>query len=110
MTEEYAVIYSPEAKEDLFSIYRYIAHDLFEPKIAENQVNRIRNSIKKLGVLPERHKLVDWEPWSSLGTRSFVIDNFIVYYLVNQDYKFVSIIRILYGGRNVEAINRSNTI
>ena len=104
MTEKYNIIYFPEAKEDLKNIYRYIAIDLYEPKIAENQVNRIRDSIKKLNSLPERHQLVEWEPWSSLGVRHYPVDNFVVYYLINEELKIVAIIRIFYGGRNIDQI------
>ena len=104
MNDKYNVIYFPEAKEDLRNIYRYIAIDLFEPKIAENQVNRIRDSIKKLNSLPERHQCVEWEPWCSLGMRHYSVDNFVVYYLVKKELKIVAVVRIFYGGRNIEQI------
>ena len=101
---DYTVTFSPAAKEDLKSIYRYIAIDLVEPSIALNQVNRIRKSIKSLNQFPDRHQAVDWEPWSSMGMRFMPVDNYIVYYLVNNDIQTVMIVRIFYGGRNVEGI------
>ena len=104
MTDTFSVVYSQEAKYDLRNVYRYIAFELIEPKIAEKQVNRIRDKIKKLDRLPERHQQVEWEPWASLGMRYFVIDNYVVYYLVNLNHKFVTIVRIFYGGRNIETI------
>lgn len=45
MTEDYKVIYSPAAKDDLRSIYRYIGFDLLEPGVAKAQVDRIRDMI-----------------------------------------------------------------
>ena len=104
MTDTFSVIYSQEAKDDLRNVYRYIAFELIEPKIAENQVNRIRDNIKKLDSLPERHQLVEWEPWSSLGVRHYPVDNFVVYYLIKEELKIVAIIRIFYGGRNINQI------
>jgi addiction module RelE/StbE family toxin len=104
MTERYQVIYSPVAKEDLRGIYRYIAFNLLEPEIAGNQVNRIRECIRKLDVFPQKHQKVTWEPWSSVGMRHIPVNNFIVYYLVNDEHKLVTVIRILYGGRNAEQI------
>lgn len=104
MTENYNVIYSPDAKEDLKSLYRYIAFNLVEPAIAEKQVNRIRKSIKKLNRFPQKHQEVSWEPWSSMGMKYVPVDNYVVYYLVNDDSRLVTIVRIFYGGRNVEDI------
>jgi len=102
MKDRYRVIYSPTAKEDLFGIYRYIAFDLLEPKIAADQVNHIRDCIRNLDVFPKKHQEVTWEPWSSIGMRYVPVNNYVVYYLVNDDHKLVTIIRIFYGGRNVE--------
>ena len=104
MTDKYQVIYAPMAKDDLRGLYRYIAFELVEPKIAEKQVNRIRESIKKLDRFPKKHQEVTWEPWSSMGMRYLPVNNYVVYYLVNDDHKTVTIIRIFYGGRNVEEI------
>lgn len=58
MTDRYKVIYSPAAKNDLRGIYRYIAFELLEPKIAADQVNRIREIYRKLDVFPEKYKVV----------------------------------------------------
>ena len=95
------------AREDLRGIFRYIAYELLEPKIAEKQVNRIRGSVNKLAVFPKKHQEVSWEPWSSMGLRYLPVDNYVVYYLVNDDHKTVYIIRIFYGGRNIQEISGS---
>lgn len=104
MTDRYQITYAPMAKEDLLSIYRYIAFDLFEPKTAEKQVNRIRDCIRKLDVFPRKHQEVLWEPWSSMGMRYVSVNNYIVYYLVEDDHNLVTIIRIFYSGRYIEQI------
>ena len=102
MSKTYQVIYSPAAKDDLRGIYRYIAFELFEPIIAEKQVNRIREQIKKLDMFPKKHRKVSWEPWRTMGMRYMPVDNYVVYYLVNDDNLVVTIIRVFYGGRDVE--------
>ena len=61
------IIYSPESLDDLINIYSYISSVLLEPEIAENQVNRIRKTIRKLDQMPMRHRIVDWEPWILSG-------------------------------------------
>lgn len=71
---------------------------------ATGQVNRIRDAIRKLNTLPERHEVVDWEPWNSIGMHKFPVDNYIVFYLVDSQNMIVTVNRILYGGRNIEQI------
>ena len=58
--EKYTVIYSPEAMDDLRSIYSYIAFKLKEPDIAKKLVDKIRNDIRKLDEQPERYAPVEW--------------------------------------------------
>lgn len=108
MTEEYNVIYSPAAAEDLTSIYAYIAFELEAPGAATHQINRIRQSIKTLNLFPARHIQVDWEPWFSIGMREMPIDNYVVYYLTNKETHTVIIVRIFYSGQDVENIVNEN--
>ena len=63
------VVYSPAAQDDVKDIFNYIAYELQAPQAARNQVNRIRSAIKKLNSMPERHEVVSWEPWASMGMR-----------------------------------------
>ena len=102
--EKYTVIYSPEAMDDLRSIYSYIAFKLKEPDIAKKLVDKIRNDIRKLDEQPERYAPVEWEPWKSMGMRKLLIGNYVVLYLTDNGQKKVSITRIFYGGRNIEKI------
>lgn len=104
MNETYNVIYSPKALDDLREIYSYIAFTLKVPDTAKDQVNRIRKKIRSLDLMPLRYTLVDWEPWKSLEMHKLPIDNFIAYYTVNADSLIVTIIRIVYGGRDTDNI------
>ena len=104
MSDTYSVIYSPEAKDDLREIYSYIAFELEAPDTAEGQVNRIRKEIRSLDFMPSRYAIVDWEPWRSMGMHRVPVDNFVVYYAVNDGSRTVTVIRIFYGGRDVENI------
>ena len=104
MNDTYSVIYSPQAKDDLMEIYSYIAFDLQVPDIAEGQVNRIRKTIRSLDFMPSRYITVEWEPWKSMRMHQVPVDNFVVYYVVNDDSRTVTVIRIFYGGRDIEDI------
>lgn len=104
MSKSCTVIYSPEAINDLREIYSYIAFELLVPSIAEGQINKIRKAIRSLDFMPLRNSIVDWEPWKSLGMHKVPVNSFIIFYIVNNDAQIVTIIRIVYSGRDIEGI------
>ncbi len=104
MKGNYSIIYSSEAVEDIKEIYSYIAFELKEPIIARNQVNRIRKMVRSLEYMPMRYACVDWESRKSINMRKVIADNYVIFYLVDDDIKTVSIVRIFYGGRDIQGI------
>lgn len=101
MSDTYSVLYSTEALSDLRGIYSYIAFTLRMPDTAQNQVNRIRKEVRSLDFMPGRHKIVDWEPWKSMHMHQFPVDNYSIFYLVDNEAMEVSIARIVYDGRDL---------
>lgn len=104
MMNEYNVVYAPSALDDLRSIYAYIAFELMAEQAAENQVNRIRAAIRKLNRYPEKHERLDWEPWMSMGMHRVPVGNYMVFYLVDKREMTVTVMRILYGKRDIASI------
>lgn len=107
MNERFNIFYSPEALEDIRKIYSYIAFELQVPETAQKQIARIRKEVRTLDFMPMRYSLVDWEPWKSMRMHSVPIDNYVVYYTVDNEKLSVTIIRVFYSGRDVERIVRS---
>ena len=101
MSKTYKVIYSPQALEDLTEIYEYIRFTLQARIAADNQSSRIRKMIRSLDTLPARHSLVEWEPWASMKIYKVQVDNYMIFYRVDEELSTVSIIRIFYSGRNI---------
>ena len=108
MNDSYQVAYSPEALDDLKGIYAYIAQELLAPGTAKKQINRIREEIRSLSFMPSRYALVDWEPWKGIGMHKVSVDHFVIFYTVNSETMSVTIIRIVYGGRDIESIVKFN--
>lgn len=104
MSDSYVVVYSPKALEDLKDIYAYIAYELQEQDIALAQINRIRKEVRSLDIFPSHYCVVDWEPWKSMGMHKVPVDNFIVFYRIEMNANTVIVVRILYGGRDIEKI------
>ena len=107
MMDNYKVDYSADALDDLREIYAYIANELLVPRTAADQVGHIRKEIRSLNFMPTRYSLVEWEPWHSMKMHQLPVGSFIVYYLVDDKKKSVKIVRIFYGGRDIEGIINS---
>jgi toxin ParE1/3/4 len=97
------VVYTEHAERDLRDIYDYIAFSLLEPETAKKQAQRIMNAASKLDEMPLRFPLYEKELWHSKGLRVLPADNYLVFYLPVEALKTVVIIRIMYGGRNIDA-------
>lgn len=96
------VCYTDTAIQDLQGIYDYIADILLEPDIAGEQTDRIMDAADSLEHMPFRHRLYDYEPWQSKGLRVLPVDNYLIFYLPDESQYTVTIIRIMYGGRDIE--------
>lgn len=99
---KYAIEVSARAKCDLRGIYEYIAFELLAPENAGSQLNRLEKGIMELASMPFRFRKYETEPWKSRGLRIMSIDNFVVLYLPNKETAVVTIIRVMYGGRNID--------
>lgn len=86
------------------SNFSYIAYSLEARQTADRQAGRIRDAVRALDFLPERHPVVDWEPWHSRMIRRLSVNNYVVYYRVEPEQSIVKIMRIVYGGRDVKNI------
>lgn len=99
---KYKLLLTKQADSDLRGIYEYIAFTLLEPDIAAGQLMRIENAIRSLDKMPQRFRLFEKEPWHSRGLCQMPVDYFIVFYIPNDEDKTVTVIRVMYGGRDTD--------
>ena len=99
----YEVTLTPEAKHDLWEIYRYIAVELQSEQNANGQLDRLEENILKLDAMPERFRVYDQEPWRSRNLRVMPVDNYLVFYIPEHETKIVTVLRVMYGGRDIDA-------
>ena len=83
---------SEQAEADLRGIFEYIAFTLLAPE----------NGILSLEQYPMLHRAYEKEPWHSRGLRVLPVDNYVVLYIPNEETKVVTVIRVMYGGRNID--------
>lgn len=93
---------SDQADNDLRNIYEYIAFELRSPENAGGQLDRLEKNILSLNQMPERFREYEKEPWHSRGLRIMPIDNYCVLYIPDKEKAVVTIIRVMYGGRDID--------
>ena len=100
---------SEQAEADLRGIFEYIAFTLLAPENASGQLDRLENGILSLEQYPMRHRAYEKEPWHSRGLRVLPVDNYVVLYIPNEETKVVTVIRVMYGGRNIDKELKEHT-
>ena len=93
---------SDQADRDLRNIYEYIAFELQSPENASGQLDRLEESIMGLDQMPERFCEYESEPWHSRGLRIMPVGNYCVFYILDAKNAVVTIIRVMYGGRDID--------
>jgi plasmid stabilization system protein ParE len=99
---KYNVTFTEQAETDLRGIFEYIAFELSAPENAVRQLDRIEEKVIVLGDYPEKFRQYDREPWKSRNTRVVPVDNFLIFYIVDKTNKLVTVIRVMYSGRDVD--------
>lgn len=98
----YTIKITDQADNDIRNIYEYIAYELQSPENASGQLDRIERCIMSLDDMPERYRFYDREPWKSRGLHIVPVDNYCVLYIVDNDDRTVSIMRVMYGGCDID--------
>ncbi len=95
----YSLKFTPKASEGLEQIYSYITGSLLAEIAAENLLGKIENSLMRLESFPYSGSFIIDEPLKNRGYRKLIVDNYIAFYLINEQEKQVVIMRILYGAQ-----------
>ena len=93
---------TPRATEDMQEIFEYIAYTLEVPQIAFKLLDRIESEIFSLSSMPEKFRRFEFETQKERNLRIMSVDNYVVLYIVNDEKSEVTVIRILYGGRDID--------
>lgn len=98
--DQYRVIITPDAADDIFRLKSYIAVTLQAPETALKYIRGIRGEIEKLDTFPAAIAPVPDEPWHSRGVRRIIYKNFYIYYRINESEKIVYVLNVIYARRD----------
>ena len=93
----YHVRVTTQARHQLNDIRSYITYSLFAPDNARQFIDDLYAEMNALSEMPERVRLVDEEPWKSLGIRKKSYKNYFIYFLIIEEKKQVQIVAVIYA-------------
>lgn len=100
----YKIIFSENASDDLNEIHDYISYKLRSPRNAQAQIERIIKEIRSLDQMPERYRRYDKAAWNNRNIRLFSVDNYCIVYTPDNEQRVVTILHIVYGGRDMDTV------
>ena len=81
------------------ALYRYIAETLLEPDTAAQQYDKIADAILSLEEMPERIRMLDFEPLRSKGLRPLLVGKYTVFFVIHDETVLVA--RVLYSASDI---------
>lgn len=97
---EYKVKLTNHAIRQMGEAVRYISKVLLVSDVAKGWSARVKREIASLNTMPRRHPLIEEEPWHTEGVRRMPVENFVVYYWIDEIKKTVWVTAIVYGRRD----------
>jgi len=98
--EQYKVPLSNAAENDLRNMAEYITLQYFAPIAAVKKVKRLKETIvSKLSFMPQKYRLVDNKRLAAMGFRRVNVENYIIFFVVDEKNNIVTVRRIIHGAR-----------
>ena len=95
----YEVILETTAVLDLYGVFNYITDVLKDLEAAQRVFASIESTILSLEHMPARYNVVKEEPYTALGVRLIPVENYNVFYVVDEFNYRVHVLRVLYKRR-----------
>ena len=96
----YKVIMTSTAKDDLLRCAKYIKEEIKNISSSKKLLDNTEKTLASLENMPTRQPLIKDRYLASLGIRLISVDNYLMFYIVNEKEKLVSVIRFLYSKRD----------
>ncbi len=100
--ENYKILITQSAKNDLSTIKNRFSTELNEPNVALKLIENLKKSILSLSKTPERNPLLTDEMLVHLEIRKLIVKKYIVFYYIQEDT--IIVMRVLYMKRDWHSI------
>lgn len=100
----YKLEYLPSARQDMIEIVRYISRELGNPQAAEQLAVRLIEAGECIPAFPYANPA--YYPIRPLKHeyRKLLVDNYLMFYWVDEETKTVTIARVLYAKREYDKL------
>ena len=100
----YDFVLTETAETDIDDAFMYISETLGNPDAASDLADGLEKQIDKICKQPLTGKLVENDYLRRQDVRRFLVDNYIAYYIIDEDNEVIVILRFVYGGRDQDKI------
>lgn len=97
---DYKVKLTDHAVAQLQEAVIYISKVLQASTVAKHWAARVKKELASLSTMPARYPLTEEEPWHTEGVHKMSVENFLVYYWIEEAKKIVWITAIVYARRD----------
>ncbi len=104
MANEFELLISPRAAEDFESIFDYVSIELCNGTAANSLVDEFQKALERVCFMPESCPRVNNEYVNDKNLRKLLVNNYIIFYKINEENQSVEVIRVLYGMMNFKDI------
>jgi plasmid stabilization system protein ParE len=101
---EYKIEIEHAAERDMYDTLLYITETLKGHASALRIYKSIKEQIGKLSTMPVRNRVVYDQPYASIGVRRLFVENYVVFYVIDETALIVHVIRVLYNRREWQSI------
>lgn len=100
----YQIVLLPVARQDLMEQATYISQTLCNPSAAERLANQIERSLERISLFPYSNPV--YHPLKPLAHeyRNAVVENYLVFYWVDEERKLVTVARVIYSRRDLQKL------
>ena len=102
----YQIQITPTAEHDIMRAADYIEFTLKNPEAADNLLDVVTEQIEALADFPQKFRLVDDPVLTSWGIRFVIINNYLAFYMIDEEKQVVIVVRFLYQKSNWTSILR----
>ena len=96
----YEVIITPAAEEDYHEILRYLEDALHTHQAIAAFVERLAEVMEHLQTTPEMYEYSRETRLRAKGYRKFLVGNYVVLYLIDEEHQTVFLARIFHGSQH----------
>lgn len=97
---QYKVVITSTAYNEINSIYKYITEDLYADSAAKRLMNKIEEKVQSLKYAPKIHTKIEKLDELKREYRKIVVNNYVILYTIDENIKTVFVSHMYYGGRN----------